>query len=273
MLVVPGVYDVLSATIVERTGFPVAVLTGYGFAAAHLGEPDLGLFTQTEILDCARRITRATDIGLIVDGDAGGGGPLNVKRLVGELDSAGAAGVILEDQRWPKRCGHMDGKEVVPADEHAAKIEAAIDARTGGTPLVTGRTDALATDGLDEAISRARRYKEAGADVLFVEGPTTREELAQIGEALPGPLTVNLIEGGKTPILPLEEYHDLGFFSAGFVLSGLFAAAGALERTYETIYQRAETDELRSGMLPFDEFNELVGKGERIAEDDRYDPE
>lgn len=270
MLVTPGVYDVLSAKLAARAGFPAAVLTGYGVAASYLGEPDFGLFTQTELLDVARRITAAVPIGLVVDGDTGHGGPLNVQRLVRELVRIGAVGVILEDQRWPKRCGHMRDKAVIDADEHAAKIRAAVEARGGATFFVTARTDALEVAGLDEALRRARLYKEAGADVLFVEGPRDREELRRIGAELPGPLAVNLIEGGRTPLCSLEELHELGFFSVGFVLSGLYAAARALEQTYAEIHARASTDALADRLMAFDEFNAVVGLEERYADDERY---
>ena len=270
LMVVPGVYDVLSAKIAERAGFPAVVLTGYGAAASHLGEPDFGLLTQTEVLDVARRITAAVDVAVVVDGDTGYGGPLNVQRLVRELVRMGARGVILEDQRWPKRCGHMRGKEVIDAAEHAAKIRAARDAR-GETPfLITGRTDALESHGLDEAISRARQYREAGADILFVEGPRNREELRRIGAELPPPLAVNLIEGGRTPLCSLEELHEMGFFSIGFVLSGLYAAARALERTYAEIREKGTTAGLGDSLYSFDEFNALVGVEARYAEDERY---
>lgn len=270
LLVVPGVYDALSATLADRAGFETAVLTGYGFAASHLGEPDVGLFTQSEILDCARRISAATDLGLVVDGDAGGGGPLNVRRLVAELSRIDATGVILEDQRWPKRCGHMAGKSVVDAAEHARKIRAAVDAREGTTPFVTARTDALETHGMEEALRRARLYEEAGADLLFVEGPRTRSELETVATELPGPLTVNLVEGGRTPMPSLADLNELGFFSAGFVLSGLYAAAHALDRTYRTIRAEGSTDELRDELLAFEAFNEVVGQPERLATDERY---
>lgn len=272
VLVVPGVYDVLSAKIAERAGFPAVVLTGYGVAASHLGEPDFGLLTQTEVLDVARRVTAAVDIGVVVDGDTGYGGPLNVQRLVRELVRMGARGVILEDQRWPKRCGHMRGKEVIEAAEHAAKIRAARDAKGEAPFLITARTDALETHGLDEAIDRARRYKEAGADILFVEGPRNREELRRIGQELPGLLAVNLIEGGRTPLCSLEELHEMGFFSIGFVLSGLYAAARALERTYAEIREKGTTTGLGDSLYSFDEFNTLVGVEERYAEDERYRP-
>lgn len=270
VMVVPGAYDVLSAKIAERTGFPAVVLTGYGVAASYLGEPDFGLLTQTEILDTARRVLNAVKIGVIVDGDTGYGGPVNVQRLVRELVRMGARGVLLEDQRWPKRCGHMRGKEVIDAEEHAAKIGAAVDARGDAQFMITARTDALATHGVKEAIRRARRYKEAGANLLFVEGPRTREELRRIGQELPGPLAVNLIEGGQTPLCSLEELAEMGYFSVGFVLSGLYAAARALERTYAAILEHGSTRELGDDLMGFDDFNRLIGAERRAAEDERY---
>jgi 2-methylisocitrate lyase-like PEP mutase family enzyme len=270
IVVIPGVYDVLSAKIAERAGFPSVVLTGYGVAASHLGEPDFGLLTQTDILDVARRVTAAVRLAVIVDGDTGYGGPLNVQWMVRELVRMGARGIILEDQRWPKRCGHMRDKQVIDAEEHAAKIRAAREARGNAVLLITARTDALETHGLDEAIRRARLYKEAGADVLFVEGPRTREELRRIGRELPGPLAVNLIEGGRTPLCSLEELHEMGFFSVGFVLSGLYAAARALQETYAHIREKGTTTDLGDDLMPFDEFNALVGLEARYAEDERY---
>jgi methylisocitrate lyase len=270
IMVVPGVYDALSAKLAARAGFPALVLTGYGLAATQLGEPDFGLLTQTEVLDTARRVVAAVDVGVIVDGDTGYGGPLNVQRLVRELVAMGARGVILEDQRWPKRCGHMRGKEVIPAEEHAAKIRAAVDARGEARFVITARTDALETHGVDEAIRRAKLYKDAGATLLFVEGPRDADELRRIGAELPPPLAVNLIEGGRTPLLSLEELAELGFFSVGFVLSGLYAAARALDQTYREIRRAGSTAELRDRMMSFDEFNDLVGVEARYAEDERY---
>jgi 2-methylisocitrate lyase-like PEP mutase family enzyme len=270
MMVVPGVYDVLSAKLAERAGFPAVVLTGYGVAASFLGEPDFGLLTQSEILDTARRVTAAVNIAVIVDGDTGYGGPLNVQRMVRELIAMGARGVLLEDQVWPKRCGHMRGKEVVSAEEHAAKIRAAAEIRGEASFVITARTDALETHGIDEAIERAKRYKEAGANLLFVEGPRTVEELRRIGSELPPPLVVNLIEGGKTPLCSLEELQEMGFFSVGFVLSGLYASARALEETYRHIRATASTRGLEDRMMKFDEFNRLIGVEERYREDARY---
>jgi len=269
-MVTPGVYDALSAKLAERSGFPSVVLTGYGVAATYLGEPDFGILTQTEILDVARRVTAAVDIGVIVDADTGYGGPLNVQHMVGELVRMRALGMILEDQTWPKRCGHMRDKSVIDADEHAAKIRAAVDARGDATFVIVGRTDALETHGIDEAIRRALLYKEAGADVLFVEGPRDRAELERIGKELPGPLAVNLIEGGRTPIVPLEGLADMGFFSVGFVLSGLYSAARALQATYAAIREHGTTDKITDTLMGFDEFNEVIGLEGRYAADERY---
>ena len=273
IVLVPGVYDVLSARLAQQAGFHSAVLTGYGAAASHLGTPDFGLLTQSEILDIARRILSRVDIRLVVDGDTGYGGPLNVQRMVLELLQMGASGVILEDQRWPKRCGHMAGKEVIDAEEHVEKIHAAVDAR--GTKhrydlFITARTDALYTHGLDEAIRRARMYKEAGADILFVEGPTTIEELRRIGSELPRPLAVNMIEGGNTPICSLEELAEMGFFSVGFVLSGLYAATHAIQRTYEAMRTLGPTASVQDQMLTFPEFNRVIGAEDHIEMAEQY---
>jgi 2,3-dimethylmalate lyase len=271
--VVPGVYDVLSAKLAKRAGFPSAVLTGYAVSATYLGEPDFGLLTQSEILDVARRVTAAVDIALIVDADTGYGGPLNVQRMAHELIGMGALGMILEDQRWPKRCGHMRDKEVIDAEEHAAKIRAAVEARGESPFVIVGRTDALEPLGIDEAIRRAALYREAGADVLFVEGPRDRDELRRIASEVEGPKTVNLIEGGKTPMCSLEELAEMGFISVGFVLSGLYASARALERAYAEIRASGSTDAVGDSLMPFDELNELVGLERRYAEDERFRPQ
>jgi len=270
LMLVPGVFDVLSAKVAEAVGFPSAVLTGYGVSASLLGEPDFGILTQTQVLEVARRVTSATGLGLIVDGDTGYGGPVNVQHMVTELVSMGARGIILEDQRWPKRCGHMRGKAVIDAQEHVAKIEAAVEARGDVPFFITARTDALETDGIDEAIRRARLYKEAGATVLFVEGPRTLADLEKIGQELPAPLALNLIEGGLTPMPSLEEIAALGFFSVGFVLSGLYAATRALFDTYSVIRSAGSTDSLRDRMMKFEEFNRFIGAEKRYEDDERF---
>ncbi len=273
VLLMAGVYDCLSAKIAERVGFPGVVLTGFGAAATHLGEPDFGLLTQTEILDLARRICRAVSIDVIVDGDTGYGSALNVIRMVEELVAMGAAGVILEDQTWPKRCGHMRGKSVMPAGEHAQKIRAAKEAKGAASFQIIARTDARAPLGMDEAIRRGQAYKEAGADVIFVEAPESVEEMQRIAEEVPGPLVVNMIEGGKTPILPIEELHALGFTHVGFVLTGFFAAAKALERTYAHLLARGGSAGLEGDLMSFLDFASVIGLPEKYAQDERYKAE
>ena len=274
VLVSAGVWDVLSAKLAERAGFSTVVLSGYAVSASHLGEPDFGLLTQTEILDVARRVCRAVGIRVIVDGDTGFGGPLNVVHMVEALVQLGAAGVILEDQTWPKRCGHMRGKSVVPVEEHVAKIRAAVSVRDRlkESFVITARTDARGPLGIDEAIRRAIAYREAGASVIFVEAPESEAELKRITSEIPGFKTVNNIEGGKTPILPLERAHELGFISVGFVLTGLYAAARALDDAYREIRRSASSSALADRSMDFAEFNTLIGADQRIAEDERYKP-
>jgi len=190
--------------------------------------------------------------------------------MVRELVAMGARGIILEDQRWPKRCGHMRGKAVIDAEEHAAKIEAAVEARGDSEFFITARTDSLETHGIEEAIRRARLYKEAGATVLFVEGPRTKDDLRRIGSELPPPLAINLIEGGVTPMGSLEEIKSLGFFSVGFVLSGLYAASRALFDTYSEIRRSGSSSSLRDRMMQFSDFNALIGAERRTADDERF---
>jgi methylisocitrate lyase len=265
-----GVYDCLSAKLAERAGFPNVFLTGFGAAATYLGEPDFGLLTQTEILDLARRVCRSVNIGVVVDGDTGYGSALNVIRMVEELVAMGAAGVILEDQTWPKRCGHMRGKSVLPAGEHAQKIRAAQEAKGGAQFLVVARTDARAPLGLDEAIRRGKAYKEAGADVIFVEAPESVEEMRRIAEEVPGPLVANMIEGGRTPLLPLEDLYEMGYTHVGYVLTGLFAAAKALEASYAHLLALGTSDGFGEEMMSFSDFISIVGVQEMYARDEKY---
>ncbi len=270
MFLVAGVYDALSAKLAERAGFHAVVVTGYGLSASLLGEPDFGLMTQSELIDAARRICNAVNIPVSVDGDTGYGGPLNVFRLVKALKEMGARGLLLEDQVWPKRCGHMKGKDVIPAEEHEQKIRAAVEARGDYALMITARTDAIAVHGLDEAIRRANLYKQAGADLIFVEAPRTVDELREIGRQVPPPLVVNCIEGGRTPILSLEQYKGLGFIAIGYVLSGLYAAAKALADVYACLREHGSSEPMRERMMNFDEFAEVVGLNEKYALDERF---
>src|ERR1051326_6775910 len=204
-IVFPGCYDALSAKIVERVGFPMSFISGYSVAASSIGEPDLGLLTQTEIVDRARRICGAVKIPIIVDADTGYGNPLNVIRTVNELIGAGAAGCFLEDQVWPKKCGHMRGKKVSDREEYIHKIRAAVEARAGRDFFIVARTDALAAVSLDEAIARVTEAREAGADASFVEAPESLAQMVEIGRRAPRPIVANMIEHGRTPVLPRDE--------------------------------------------------------------------
>jgi len=261
----PGVFDTLSAKICRRVGFPMTFVSGYSVAATAIGEPDLGLLTQTELIDRARRICRSVDIPVLVDADTGYGNPLNVYRTVDELIAAGAAGCFLEDQQWPKRCGHMRGKKVIERDAYVQKIRAAVEARAGRDFFIVARTDALAAVSMDEAIARVEAAREAGADASFVEAPASMEDLEEIGRRSPGPNVANMIEGGKTPILEREQLAELGFQLILYPLAGLFAAAKAMQ----SIYEKLNTDETTLGtdipQMTFTEFNDLIGVEEKYA--------
>lgn len=212
ILMAPGVYDGISARVAEQAGFPMAYLSGAGVAAGYLGEPDIGLTNGSDVADVARRITVKTGIPVLADADTGYGNPLNVIRTVWDLERAGCAGVQFEDQVAPKRCGHLNGKQCIPAEEFAAKIRAARDARQDPDTVIVARTDARAVYDLDEALRRAERYLNAGADVLFVEAPQSLEEIRRITETFQGvPLLTNQVIGGKTPRLTAEEAEQLGY--------------------------------------------------------------
>nr|VFJ64950.1 MAG: 2-Methylisocitrate lyase, PEP mutase family [Candidatus Kentron sp. FW] len=266
----PGIYDTLSAKIAERVGFPMAFVSGYAVSATAIGEPDFGLLTQTEIVERARLICQSVRIPVIVDADTGYGNPLNVYRTVEQLISVGAAGCFLEDQVWPKRCGHMRGKKVIDRGEYLHKIRAAVEARDGQDFFIVARTDALVVAGMDEAIARVRGAREAGADASFVEAPESREQLAEIGRRAPGPNVANMIEGGKTPVLPRQELADLGFQLILYPLAGLFAAARTLEEMYRKLHMDGTTLGQGERLMTFPEFNDLIGVDERYARAERF---
>jgi 2-methylisocitrate lyase-like PEP mutase family enzyme len=269
-LAFPGVFDTLSAKIAERAGFPMGFVSGYSVAATAIGEPDLGLLTQTEMIDRARRICMSVDIPIIVDADTGYGNPLNVHRTVAELIAAGAAGCFLEDQVWPKKCGHMRGKRVIPLDDYVNKIRAAVDARGGRDFFIVARTDAAAVVGLDEAIARVRAARDAGADASFVEAPTSIEDMKEIGRRSPAPNVANMIEGGRTPVLPRDQLAELGFQLILYPLTGLFAAARAMATMYAKLRAEGTTLSQTDRLITFAEFNDLIGVEERYALSERF---
>ena len=265
-----GVYDTLSAKICQRVGFPLTFVSGYSVAATSIGEPDLGLLTQTEMIERARRICMSVEIPVIVDADTGYGSPLNVYRTVNELIAAGAAGCFLEDQLWPKRCGHMRGKRVIERQEYVHKIRAAVEARAGRDFFIVARTDALAAANMNEAIARVVAAREAGADASFVEAPGSVDELAEIGRRSPAPNVANMLEGGKTPVIPKQQLAELGFQLILYPLAGLFSAARAIETIYRKLHRDGTTLGEEGRMATFDEFNELVGVEEKYALAERF---
>jgi methylisocitrate lyase len=267
-MVLPGVYDPLSARLCERAGFRAAFLSGYALSASYLGRPDLGLLGPSEVLDATDRITAATHLPLVVDADTGYGGPLHVEHTVKGLVRRGASGCFLEDQVWPKRCGHMQGKRTIEVEEYLPKLEAALEARGEAPFHVTARTDARAVDGLDEAIRRGRLYAEAGADAVFIEAPQSLEELRRIGEELRGvTLVANMIEGGRTPLLSADELGELGFRIALYPLSGVFAATAAIDRIYQRLQGHGTTRDSGVEVTPFQAMNELLGLEAELSRD------
>lgn len=269
-LVFPGVYDALGAKLVERAGFPLTFISGYSVAATQLGLPDFGYLTQTEMVAVAKRVCGSINIPVIIDADTGYGNALNVMRTVKELLDAGAAGMFLEDQVWPKRCGHMKGKRVIPADEHVQKIKAAVDARGDRDFFIVARTDARQVNGLDDAIQRCLHYKEAGADALFVEAPQTIEEMAAIARELPQPLVANMLEGGVTPLLDKQELQSLGFQLAVCPLTALYASAKAMQGMFDLIKTAGTTRGAMDQLLPFEDFHKVIRLNEYYALDNRY---
>jgi 2-methylisocitrate lyase-like PEP mutase family enzyme len=266
----PGVFDTLSAKLAHGTGFPMAFISGYSVAATAIGEPDLGLLTQTEMIDRARRICLSVPIPILVDADTGYGNPLNVHRTVVELIAAGAAGCFLEDQVWPKRCGHMRGKRVIGRDDYVQKIRAAVEARGGRDFFIVARTDALAAAGLDEALARVEAARAAGADASFVEAPASLDELRAIGRRAPAPNVANMIEGGRTPVLPQAQLADLGFQLILYPLTGLFAAARVIGAMYRKLKAEGTTLGDEGRLMSFTEFNALIGVEERYALAERF---
>jgi 2-methylisocitrate lyase-like PEP mutase family enzyme len=269
-VLMPGVWDALSARLASRAGFEVVFISGYCTSGTQLGLPDFGYLTQTEIGDTARRVCRAIpDTAVVVDGDTGYGNPLNVIRTVELFEAAGAAGVFLEDQVWPKKCGHMRGKRVVPRAEWLAKLQAAVDHRRN--LFVVARTDARAAVGLEEACERARLAAKVGVDAIFVEAPESTDELKAIADAVPDVVRVaNMIEGGRTPLFTPAELHDLGFDLIVSPLTGLLAATRALTDAYETLRREGTLRDHLELVVEFDAFGDIVDLERHYELDSHY---
>ncbi|MBV8982721.1 MAG: isocitrate lyase/PEP mutase family protein [Acidimicrobiia bacterium] len=257
-VLMPGVWDVLSTRLADEAGFEVSFVSGYASAATFLGLPDFGYLTQTEIAEIARRVcTAVPQMAVVVDGDTGHGNPLNTIRTVDLFERAGASGIFLEDQVWPKKCGHMAGKRVVPRDEWLSKLKAAVEHRD--KLFVVARTDARAAVGIDEACERARAARDLGVDAIFVEAPESLAELEQVAAAVPDTVRVaNMVEAGKTPLLTPKELHDLGYDLIVSPLTGLFAATRAMATAYETLREKGSLRDDLDLVVTFDEFNRVV---------------
>jgi 2,3-dimethylmalate lyase len=270
-IVAPGAFDPLAARLVEEAGFPAVYMTGFGTSAALLGRPDVGLLTMTEMAGNAGRIAACVDIPVIADADTGYGNPLNVIRTVGAYEAAGVAGIHIEDQVAPKKCGHMEGKLVIAPQEMAEKIRAAVEARTQPEFVIIARTDARAVEGLERALERGRLYREAGADALFVEAVVSEPEAEEVARAFPGvPLLFNWAEGGKTPPISLGRLTELGYRIVIFPISTLLAATAAMRGILREIAQ-AGTPAAAMGELPsFGEFTDFIGLPEVREIERRY---
>ncbi len=260
-LVAPGAYDALSARLVELAGFDVVYMTGFGTTASLIGRPDVGLLTGTEMVDNARRIAAAVDLPVIADADTGYGNAINVVRTVQAYEGAGVAGIHLEDQVIPKKCGHMSGKAVIPAGEMVGKLHAAVAARRDPDFVLIARTDAAAVEGLDAAVARARAYAGAGADVLFVEAPTSEDDIARVAGELKGvaPLVFNWAEGGRTPPISLDTIAELGFSLVLYPIGTLLAATAGMRALLATLRADGTPAAAMSGLPTFDGFTDLIG--------------
>jgi 2-methylisocitrate lyase-like PEP mutase family enzyme len=267
VLVMPGCYDAFSARLVERAGFKLTFMGGFAVSAARIGMPDTGLISYAEMLDQGRNICSAVSIPVIGDGDTGYGNALNVQRTVQGYAKAGLACVMIEDQVAPKRCGHTRGKQIVGRDEAYSRVQAAVDAREEGTDiLVMARTDANATDGLEEAIARAKGFAEIGADITFLEAPRSEEEMRAYCEQVPGPKMANLVEQGDTPLLPPEQLEAVGYKLALYPISILLAAQRAMEQALVALRDGKRPERLAD----FAELRELVGFPEYYAAEQKY---
>jgi 2,3-dimethylmalate lyase len=256
----PGCYDGLGARLIEEAGFSAAYMTGFGSAAARLGQPDVGLLTMSEMVDNAHRIAQAVSIPVIADADTGYGNALNVIRTVREYESAGVAAIHIEDQAMPKKCGHLDGKVLIEAGEMVAKVAAAVEARRSEDFLIIARTDARAVEGLDGALERAARYRDAGADVLFIEAPQSVEEIETIARTFAEvPLLFNYAEGGKTPAIAYDALRELGFNLVIFPLSILLATTAAVRSVLARIKADGTPIQALPSLPAFDEFLDLIG--------------
>ncbi len=270
ILLLPVVHDALCARIAGAAGFQALAVGGYAGSATLLGQPDVSLLTLTEMADYTGRIADASGLPLLVDGDTGHGNVTNVIRTVQLLEKAGAAAILLEDQVFPKRCGHMSGKQVIPPDEMTAKLKAALDARQDMDLVIVARTDVLALAGVEAAIDRACLYWETGADLIFVEAPETVEQMRRLTREIAAPLLANLIPGGRTPLLSAQALQEMGFAAVAFPTVNTYVIAKAVQESFTRLRATGSLEELLDRMVHFEEFNDLVGLSQIRAMEERY---
>lgn len=270
ILMVPVAHDALCARIAQKTGFKAVCSAGYANTAALLGKPDVSLLGLSEMVDCAWRIADATELPVLADGDTGHGNVTNVVRTVRLHEKAGVAALIIEDQVAPKRCGHMSGKQVIPVFEMEAKIKAAVDARIDPDFVIVARTDAIAVNGLNDALERAHRYVNAGADFIFVEAPETVEQMSAITREIRVPTLANMVPGGKTPVLTAERLQEIGFSLAIYPTAATYVIAQAMSRFFDALLRTGDLENLQDRMILFDDFNDLVGLAEIQQTEEKY---
>ena len=271
-IVAPGVYDMISAKMADRLGFHALYMTGSGTVASHLGLPDAGIATYTDMVSRAGRVAGGTQTPLIADADTGYGGLVNVRETVRGYEMAGVSAIQIEDQDVPKKCGHLSGHKLVPAEEMVAKIKVALDSRLSDDTLIIARTDARKAIGRDEAMMRSEMYIEAGADILFYEAPADVEEMREIGKHFGGdvPLLSNMVNGGVTPVMKPEELKALGYRIAIFPSSGFLATCNALNSVYGALREQGDAEKGGVDLFSFDEFNDLMGFNEITEFEERY---
>ena len=259
LVVAPGVFEMVSAKMADQMGFEALYMTGYGTVASYLGMPDAGLATYSDMVNRVTQFTSITQTPMICDGDTGYGGLLNVMHTVRGYEAAGACAIQLEDQEFPKKCGHVLGRRVVPAQDMADKIRVAVETRSDPNFLIIARTDARTTLGLDEALRRAELYAKAGADILFVESPESVAEMQQIGRSFDLPLVANMVEGGRTPVLSFEELQAIGYGLAIYPATAFLAAAKAYEHVYTALKQTRSSTSVQDALYDFPAFSKLMG--------------
>lgn len=271
ILVAPGAYDVFSAKMIEKIGFKTVYMTGYGTSASILGKPDVGLLSMTEMSKRAGDIAKAVNVPVIADADTGYGNPLNVRRTVMEYERGGVAGIQLEDQVFPKKCGHMMGRKIIPKEEMVQKIKAACDVREDKDFVIIARTDARTNYGLDEAIARGKAYQEAGADLIFIESPESIEEMQKINSEFSKiPTLANMVEGGRSPNLTIDELEKLGFSIVIFSTGPLYSATKGVKDYLTELKTKGTTSSRINKMISFKEFNELIGLQDYLDLEKKY---